>query len=53
MGAIMSVGYCTIATVMAAMHRPGPDVSYVPRPEATSTNYVFDVLNAVTTMLFA
>jgi hypothetical protein len=53
MGALMSMGYCTIATVMSAMHRPEADVTYVPRPEATSTNFVFDVLNAITTMLFA
>ena len=49
----MSMGYCGIATVLSAMHKPGPEVSYTPGQGLSNMAYIMAVFNAVTTMLFA
>jgi len=48
MGAIMSMGYCGIATVLSAMHKPGPEVSYTPGQGLSHMAYIMAVFNAVT-----
>ena len=54
LGAVMSIGYCTIAVAMAATVRPGPEVQYdpgtVPRGQLER---IMGVFNALTTILFA
>jgi amino acid permease len=54
-GALMSVCYCSIATILAAMHRPGPETptNYTPGHGLSATEHTFGVFNAITTMLFA
>ena len=53
-GAIMSATYCSIAVALSLMATPPPDVDYAPLANSTSrAGAVFDVFNALTTVLFA
>lgn len=54
MGALMSAAYCTIAVVMSAAVKPGPEVNYNPAVVARSPiERVMGIFNALTTVLFA
>ena len=53
MGAIMSLCYCGIATVVSGLHKPGPEVNYQPGVDTPRMVHTFGVFNAITTMLFA
>jgi hypothetical protein len=54
MGALMSAAYCTIAVVMSAAVKPGPEVNYNPAAVARSPiERVMGIFNALTTVLFA
>ena len=53
LGALMSIGYCTIAAVMCFTSKPGADVSYDPSHGRSTADMVFGVFNALTTVLFA
>jgi amino acid permease len=53
MGAIMSICYCGIATVVSGLHKPSADVHYQPGLGKPRMVHTFAVFNAITTMLFA
>ncbi|GBF95714.1 lysine histidine transporter 1-like [Raphidocelis subcapitata] len=54
LGAVMSVGYCAIATGLAAAYRPPKGTIYTPLAEAkTPAERVVDVFGAIGTILFA
>ena len=53
LGALMSLCYCGIATVVSGLHKPTPEVSYQAGLGETPVDFTFGVFNAITTMLFA
>jgi len=54
LGALMSAAYCTIAIVMSATVRPGPDVNYNPAAvQRTPIERYMGIFNALTTVFFA
>ena len=53
-GALMSLSYCAIAVVLAAMSKPPPDVDYAPLSgEKGPLQCVFAIFNALSTIMFA
>ena len=46
-------GYCTIATVLAALYKPAADVVYEPLVGQSPMERVFSIFNALSTMMFA
>lgn len=53
LGALMSAGYCIIATVLAALATPPKNVTYEPMVGLNGTEKLFSIFNGLSTIMFA